>query len=260
MPIVATPNATTGGVQLVLTAPTTHRLRALTRVDANGTASVRLLAGQGLSGGSLAVVDHEAALVGAVLYRAYTVPTSGGVVRPTEHAATTTLAGLRRRDRIASATRPATGVSPLLVTALEAVRPHASVVHEIIDRPDPLVSPGVQGLRRGALRILCDTYADARALEAVMASGDTMLWRQTEYTGMDMYFTALQVGSVVEEPMTSPRRWSTTIQYVEQLPPTSPVLGALGWTVAQLAGSGLQVSTVLTRYATVTALTIGPTT
>lgn len=255
MSFTATPTPT-GGVQLHLTAPVNHKLRSLTRTDANGLRRVRLQDGQSLSGGSLVVTDHECALTGRVLYRASTVPTSAPGSRSWQ-SATTTLAGLLDRDRIAAAVRPATGVSPWLVLDAPATRPHATVVHEPIGRPDPLLAIGVQHTRRGVLSVLCQDYAEALALANVAGAGEVILWRQRTHPGLDLYFTALST-DVAWVDESDPARWQVQLAYVEVAPPSGPILGAYGWSVADLAAAGMSVEEVPDAYPTVADLTIGP--
>lgn len=259
MPFTATP-LPTGGVQLVLSGvPFFQRLVSLSRTDANGLRPVRLHEGQGLSGGHLAVVDHEAALTGTILYRAVTAgahPVTGPT-RQNWHQ-TTTLDGLLTRDRIASVARPATGISPLAVLdTYSAEHADQTVIHEVIGRADPLASLGVQALRRGTLTVLCDDYQSARSLVSAVGSEGVLLWRQRAHPGLDMYFTA-RTQATPAPARTTPRRWLATMTFTELAVPSGPILGAYGWSVADLAGSGLTVETVPDAYATVTALTIGP--
>lgn len=269
MAITATP-LDNGGIRVTVTQVAygaNARIAYLTRSDANGIANVRTLPNQigrdSPAGNAVTVVDHEAALVGPVTYVTRWGVWNPGSVSPdllfgsADETTTTTLEDVGPELRVASSVRPSFGATPTLLTGLAMTREHSNIAHEVIGRPDAVVSIGVQGLRRGTFELLCDTWEKAREVELALASNDIAMIRQGEYAGgLDMYFLPLQT-NVMEDP-NKQRAWLVSVSYVEQYRPEGPLLGALGWTVEALAASGLTVGNLPTVYPRVAALTIGP--
>ncbi|ARU53517.1 hypothetical protein CBR64_20895 [Cellulosimicrobium cellulans] len=161
-----------GALQLVLVAPDVDwELVQLVRTDANGSRAVRLLAGAGLTGGTLIHTDAETALTGPVTYSA-TVRDPGDDSTETA-TASVDVSGVFARTVVGSVVIPAQSVEldPLGWVQYSARRSTSGTVTDVIGRADPVVSIGVQRTRRGRLTIWCRDYAQARAVEAAYGVG-----------------------------------------------------------------------------------------
>lgn len=192
----------------------------LTRTDANGTRSVRLLDGQEIIDGTLIVEDAEAAMVGPVSYQ---LTSASGAVSQV----VTTLDGAGGY-RLAPAVYPQWAVTADLVTGYDATRPSSSVVHEIIGREDPVVRLGPLKLRRGTLTFWCASYATLRAALDVYRRGEVVLLRQPDFPGFDMYHVVTEAReSGYDEGR---QRWRLDVTFIEQNYPLGPLLGAARWT------------------------------
>lgn len=227
----------------------TGLLVSLTRSDDNGTASVRLFEGQGLSGGLLVANDYEASLVGLVTYTA--VVATNGNQQETATAAFTDLG--TQRAVLAPSTMPQYLQMPRLITGFEGTRTSRTTVHEVVNREDPLVILGPLGTRRGNLDIYVDEYALGRALEDVYARGEIVLLRQPFDRGLDMYHVAQSTSLGRDQTA-----WRLSVTYVETKAPTGPLLGSLGWTFDQAATSYPTFAAARTAFPTFNQYTTGP--
>lgn len=200
----------------------------ITRTDANGTGPVRLLAGQVPIAGALTVTDYEPALTGVLSYDvvdAALATTTG----------TTTLDGLVTSNQVAGVQLPALAFEPELITGYDSARESSSAVLRVLNRADPVVVLGPTRTREGTLEAWCRDYADALDYSTVLSQARVLLLRQVTHPGMDMYFLAL---SAQVTPLATTRegwRWQVSSRYVELRNPSSPLLGAAGWTFEDVA-------------------------
>lgn len=222
---------------------------SITRTDSNGTNVVRLRAGQEPSGGTLILVDYEPALTGTLRYE---VTDTASVTTVTTMAGGLALTG----TVIGSVYLPQYAVVVSQITGYEADRAAGTIVHEVIDRPDWLLTFGPTRDRRGMLTVHCPTYAAARDLDSLCARlGEPLQLRQPTHPGLDMYFAPTSSRIVpAEEGAAS---WNVEIVYVEMSWPSGVLLGAAGWVVSSVAAWGTCLK-VRTDFATCAALVAGP--
>ena len=233
--LAAYPSSVTGAATLTIT--TDNPLVALTRTDKNGTRPVRLEAGVLPFTGTKTVRDYEPALAGPVLYRA---STDYGTAETT-----TTLNGQGPRFTVPAS--PLLSVGAATVYDYAAGRKTRATVHDVIGRTDPIIVRARMGTRTGTLSVVCDDHADLMDLEAVFAQGATVLFRQAEHAGLDMYFHAVESATVPNSGA-----WELTVTYVELTYPAGPVVGA--WTFADLAATGQTFAEAAAAYPSFTAL------
>lgn len=243
--ITATPDNERGTIalELALTAPVTGLIRA----DANGTRPVRTSAGTfpTASSGTLSLVDHEAALTGAVQYRVQDAA-------PESTAVWTRLAGGRPRFILPSV--PVYAVIADIVTEYTASRTSRSTVHEVINRQDPLIALGRLRTRRGTLAIITDTHRQAQALEEMFERGQVTMYRQAENPGMDMYLVA---SAVDVAPVPEAKAWRTMVTYIEVIHPLGDLLTRPDWTFQELAATGWSFDQVAQDYRSFVDLALG---
>lgn len=204
----------------------------ITRTDANGVGTVRLLAGQAPIAGAMVVTDYEAALVGVVTYQ---VVDSAAA---TTTSAPTTLAGLVTEAMLGVPVLPqlsVAGVFPL--DTYSATRRSTGTIHEVIGRQDPVVTLGRAQLRVGSLQYLTEDYPGAAAIVQAYDRGEVVLLRQTDHAGLDLYHVA--TSSTVSPAATTREgmRWAVAVEFVEVAPPSGPRLGDVGWTWADLSAT-----------------------
>lgn len=108
-------------------------------------------------------------------------------------------------------------VAAQMVTRYDAAREFSGAIHTIIGRPDKVANPGPLMLRAGRVGFLCETYADALAVESLVATGHTLQLLQADYPGLDMYFVGRQV-ELTQEETTTTRRWLALVTYEEVTP------------------------------------------
>ena len=221
----------------------------IARTDVNGVRTVRLRAGQEPSAGTLILVDYEPALTGELRYE---VTDSAAAVTVTTLPAGLALTG----TVIGSVYLPQYAVAVTQVTGYESGRERATVIHEVIDRSDWLVTYGPTRGRRGTLTVHCATYAAAAALDALCARlGEPLQLRQPTHPGLDMYFTVTH--SRISPAVDGATSWTVELEYTEQAWPSGVLLGAAGWTVASVAAWGTCLK-VRSDFATCAALVAGP--
>lgn len=225
---------------------------SITRTDTNGTNPVRLKASAAPIAGSLVVTDYEAALSGLIRYDV--VDSTSAVTS----ASTTLTNAATPAVQIRSVQLPQISATPALVTAYTAARPTASTVHQPIDRPDAIVIVGRARLRAGRMTILALDYASALALDGVLSSGHVLMLRQTAQPGMDMPFSVTGPTTVETAERTAAGwRWTVSVDYTEVRVPALPLLGAAGWTYADVLAQRATYSAVRAAYATYAALAAG---
>lgn len=228
---MTTLTATTDGAAVTLTLTPSASITGLTRTDANGTAPVRVPAGTFPRSAELTVTDWEASLRGTVTYRAGNA------------SVTVALAGAA--PVLVAVLRPAMSRVLDEVTDYTAARVSLGTVHQVVDRPDPLVSLGRLGMRTGTLRIWTETHGTARELENLADRSGVLMLKQAENAGQDLYFVVL--GSDVE-PDRDGDGWGLTLNYQEIARPTSPV-SADSWTFADVSRSFPSFRNVSSSYA-----------
>jgi hypothetical protein len=220
----------------------------LVRTDANGTAPVRLEDGQELVGGSLIVTDYEPSLVGPISYTVTTVET---VTETTELGVDALWLNVPEL--------PQFNAQPELWLGLTSGRASSSTAHDVIDRPDPIMTMGRLRLRRGELRLWFDDYGAAHALAELYDQGAVSLLRQPYLDRADMYHTLAPGAEIRVDPLdVESTRWGVTIPYVECARPLGPQQGAASWTY----GDGLALSPTysadLVRFPTYADRVAGP--
>lgn len=189
------------------------------RTDANGTGVLvrKPAAGLDVSAGTMTLTDYEAALTGVV---SYTVTDGMGGTA----TATATLAA-QVWLTLPTTSNPATPVAPSAVR-LDLVTDYAEssdsngTLHTILNRSDPIANPGPLALRTGTLEAWCADYAAARAVRALLSSGEIAQLRQCDHPGLDLYLYARRVALNPAEPAPgATRRWLASIEYSEVLAP-----------------------------------------
>jgi hypothetical protein len=235
--ITAAPSTRTGAI--TLTIDTDNPLLALTRADRNGTRPVRLEAGTLPFTGTRTLRDYEPALGGEVQYRASTAFGTAEVwINLGAQGPRFTLPAL-----------PLLSVGVDTVYDYSAGRSGRGTVHEVPGRPDPIITQARMGTRRGTLSIVCNDHVDLLNLENLLAQGITVMYRQTENPGQDMYFHADAVAAVPNAGA-----WELTVTYIELGFPAGPVIDSGDWTFADLAATGDTFAEVAETYTDFTAL------
>ena len=230
----------TGSVRLTIT-PTADVTR-VRRTDANGTADVRTMTGQlpHTAPAVLVLDDYEA----------------NGTARYT----VTTTAGTVTGSIILTLASPWLGTpeNPQYSAAVASVLDYGAggISRATVHEPDGDDAPIVIGLggstRRGSLRVSTPggTYAEALSLFRILGRGQTMLLRQAEHPGMDMYFIAGNYEIVTALAGGSGSVFDVTASYIEVVRPAGALSGALGWTWAALAAAFPTWAAVEEAYAT----------
>lgn len=223
-----------GAALVKLTIESTATIVSITRADANGTRPVRLPAATlPAPGGTLVVKDYEAALSGPVKYTARTADAEGF----TWSALDLTL------PRFVMPSLPLFTVEVDTVFDYAATRESRATVHYVVGRTDPIVIQARMGTRTGSLGILCPDHGAVVRLLAMLSRGQTVLYRQAEHQGVDMYFIPL---SAALKP--GGRSWEVDVSYVEVGFPSAPVQSDPSWTFAKLASTGGTFAQVATDY------------
>ena len=206
-----------------------RRVIGLTRSDGNGARDVREVAGVRMEDGTLILTDHEAALTGLITYTVATqridVPDPSTTTEVATASTRLDVAG----NRFTQVVMPRLTESARLVETYTAEQASSGVVHDVIDRADPLETKGPLRRRRGRMVVWFETYELALEFTHLFDAGQDVLWRQSEYSGLDMYFTARNVGTAIYDARTNPRRWNVSLDYVEKAFPTAPVAGDAVW-------------------------------
>lgn len=198
----------------------TRGVQALIRTDANGTRPVRMGGGNrslpGIGAGTW--VDHEAALGGYVSYRL-------------DHPSFKDLVWVNLSGdwapRFIIPTLPLVYAEAEIVTDYDSDRKSTATFHDVIGRTDPLVVEGRLSSRRGKLVAQFDSLSDSAALEALLRRGKTVMYRQSEHPGMDMYFHTESLSTSYDPEVGV---WSVTVSYVEVSFPAGDIASTMGWT------------------------------
>ncbi|TDE91589.1 hypothetical protein EXU48_15705 [Occultella glacieicola] len=243
----ATPDPANGNILLDITPGTSSTVDAITRTDANGTHPVRLLPNQLPTPSQLIVRDYEAALTGPVTY---TLTGAGG------SQVTTSLGS--DHPWLFVPVYPQFSAAVESVTGYTSDRATQTTVHQVIGRPDPLVTIGRLQTRAGTLEIWCASHADALTVQNVYSLGHAVMLRQVEHAGLDMYHFARAVTVDPFAPQGARTRWRVAVDYVEVNRPTADLAGSLGWNYSELAAAHTSYFEVAFTYADYNALLVGP--
>jgi hypothetical protein len=235
--ITASPSTVPGAAYLSIT--TDNPVISLMRADKNGTRPVRLPADSLPFTDTQTFMDYEPALSGDVQYRAKTAYGTAEVWM--------TMGAQGPRFTIPALPLITVGVDTVFDYA--ATRESRATVHDVPGRADPIVVQARMGTRRGTLAIVCDSHVDLMDLENLFQQGKTVMFRQSEHSGMDMYFHALTSAVV---PSTG--KWELTVSYVELSYPAGPVMDPGTWTFEDLALTGDTFAETAATYPTFTAL------
>jgi hypothetical protein len=227
---------------MVLSIDSTDPVLTITRSDPNGTRPVRTRAGTLPKAGTFTITDYEPAITGQIQYRITTATA--------EASAWATLGGMLPRFVMPSI--PLFSVEVDNVYAYSATRESRATVHDVVGRRDPIIVQGKLGTRRGSMGIYCEDHGAAMRLTAMFERGQTVLYRQSEHQGMDMYFIPLTVS-----PSPASGRWELTVSYVEMDYPAGDVQSDPDWTFAKLAATGGTFAAVATGYRTFVDLVLG---
>lgn len=219
-----------GGGAAVLDLVPWGQVTGITRTDANGSTPLRVPAGTFPRSTPLQLVDWEAALGSPVRY------TADGV------SATVTLpAG---NPWFVAPLRPAMSLQVEAVTSYSAARAALGTIHQVVDRPDPLVALGRLGTRAGNLTAWVPDHAAGDALADLIDRAGVVFYRQSENPGMDMYF----VSTGMQLTPADPDGWQLSVSYQEISRPVSPVDTAR-WTFGDVSHSFASFRNVSTNYA-----------
>jgi hypothetical protein len=247
--LTLTPNTEAATIALVVTGAPAGDV-TITRVDANGANPVRRQTGHVPSGGGIIVIDYEPAMVGTVRYDVY----DSALVTT---SASTTLDTPGMLPRIAQVQLPAVVAVPDAVTGYDAARSSATVVHWVEGRQDPVVILRPAHTRQGTLTAWASSYAAGEAILDVLAPGVILMLRQADHAGMDMYLAVIESRVSPLDQLTDGWSWAVNATYVEVKPPTLPLLGAAGWTFADVTAGYVTFASVVSSFATFTDLAIG---
>lgn len=136
-------------------------------------------------------------------------------------------------------------------------RHSTSTTHEVVGRPDPLVTIGLLQSRRGTYKIWAPDHPAARFIESIANIGEVMMLRQVDHDGMDCYFVADDVRVSPDQNTADGYRWIVEISYIEVAVPTSPLMGSVGWTFETVTAVGT-FDDVKSLYPTFADLLVGP--
>lgn len=221
--------AALNGAAVVLTLTPTGSISSITRSDANGNRAVRVPSGTFPRSTPLTLTDWEAKL--------------GSVVTYTVTGATASITLSSQLPWLVAPLRPALSQSVEMIIDYGSSRSSLGTIHQVTDRPDPLVALGRLATRSGTLTAWIPTYAAGRSLEDMIDRSGVVLYKQHEHAGMDMYFTVTGTDLVPD----SEDGWNLNIGYQEITAPTSPINEAV-WTFGTVATSFASFANVTSDY------------
>lgn len=129
--------------------------------------------------------------------------------------------------RLASVQYPAARAMLDYVTGYDSARESRNTVHRIVGRDDPIVVLGSLRTREGQLETRHRSLASALAVARALSAGGTVLFRQADYPGLDMYLIASRIRTTPLEEARDGRHWQTVANYVEVRTPELPLLRGL---------------------------------
>ena len=115
-------------------------------------------------------------------------------------------------------TRTPTGavsVTAELVTQWSATRQSATVLHQVLGRPDPAPALGALRTRTGAMEVWCADEATAYDLVALYAPGVVVMLRDPDHPDLEMYHVATRVAAAPAPEPTAIRRWLVGVDFAE---------------------------------------------
>ena len=252
--ITATPLPDLAAVRLNVTGAAAGPV-VITRSDHNGSAPVRLLPDQEPSGGSLIVVDYEAAIFGPVVY---------GVVDGAAAAASSLGVELGgTAPTIAAVATPQLRAAVVIVDLAETNTDNGTA-HVILDDDAPTVVVAAPSTRHVTIMARVGRYADAAQLRDVLTSRGVVLVRYANYIGADVYGTPRRVTVTPERISTTDgvteltRRWFVSFELDEEGRPGGPLLGAAGWTFDVVTATYDDFDGLALAFPTFDAMTVGP--
>lgn len=234
--LTATPNA--AGTAVLLELAPSESIAGITRTDANGTAVVRTPAGTFPRSTPLAYTDWESSLGSLVTYAV-----SGAAAEVTLPALVPVLV---------APLRPALSQAVEMIVDYGAARGSLGTIHQVVDRPDPLVALGRLKTRTGSLGAWIPDYASGRSLEDMIDRSGVVFYKQHQHAGMDMYFT---VTGTDLTPDPEGEGWKLSIGYQEITRPTSPI-NETSWTFGDVSTSYASFANVTSNYSDFEGLSI----
>lgn len=228
---------TVGALRLTLSMD--FEVLAITRTDANGTATVRLRDDVLPSILSPLIVEDFEASAGPV---SYTI--SGDVESHTMPA-------------VMVLDSPWLSV-PIMQTYSQRVESVLEYGAELAGRASVIEFPGRRdvvavlrkmALRRGTMQLWAGDYAGAASIRGVLSRGEIVMLRQPDHAGMDMYFIT---ESASIDPLTTESGasiWAVSVTYIEVLRPGGFLASAPGWDFAQLAAAYQDFQAVAITFA-----------
>lgn len=226
--LTAKPND--AGTAVVLTLTPTESIPTITRIDANGSVAIRVPVGTFPRTEPLTFTDWESAIGTEVTYS-----TLGAGVK-------ITLASLG--PVLVAPLRPALSQAVEMVVDYGAARASLGTIHQVVDRPDPLVALGRLATRAGSLAVWVPSYAAGRAVENMIDRSGVVFYKQREHAGLDMYFVS--TGTDLKRDGESDA-WILTVAYQEITRPTSPINEAV-WTFGTVSTSFSSFANVTSYY------------
>jgi hypothetical protein len=223
-------SAAANGAAVTLTLTPTGTIDSITRSDANGNAAVRVPAGTFPRSTPVTLTDWEAALGTNVTYTV------------TGAAASLTLPS--QSPWLVAPLRPSYSQAVEMVTDYGAARASLGTVHQVVDRPDPLVALGRLATRSGSLGVWIPTHEAGRSIESMIDLSGVVLYKQHQHAGMDMYFTVTGTDLTPDQD----EGWKLSIGYQEITRPTSPI-NANAWTFGNVSTSFASFANVTSNYA-----------
>ena len=216
--VILTAHPATGYNRLTIT-PTADVTR-VRRTDANGTYDVRVLDGQlpHAAPDVLTLDDYEAAK-GTSTYAVIT--TAGTVSGSIVLALTSPWLGTPETPHYSAP------VASVLTYGAGVV--NQSTVHEPDGAPAIVIVRG-GSTRRGSMTIQGGSYSTALNLLRLCQQGRTMLLRETQHPGMDMFFMPMNADIITSLAAGAASQFDLSVQYIEVGRPTGPLAGAFGWT------------------------------
>lgn len=227
-------NPDRASVALVLD-PGGASVSSVMRHDANGIRPVRFPAGTFPTTRAIQVDDWEAALSGAVTYRAG------------DASARVTLNGTG--PWLTPPRAPSASVPLLSVIGYDAARSSSSSVTNLAGGGST-VKLGLMGDRSGTFTVLCMDHAVTAHLEDLLARYPQQLLRVPEHESMDLYFITSGT-KISTDPETG--LWELGVEYVET---AAPAEGLPTWTYAAVAAAYPTLSAAGSSYVSLAGLAV----
>jgi hypothetical protein len=252
-------------VRLVIDNPDAYTLTKITRSDASGVHSVRVVAGAlPTAATGMVVLDYEASMLwhAPVRYDVYENNTVRGSAVIDEASPWWDVPG-RGRLYLNVPLYPSSGIvlntgadpAQSWVTDWTSAREGVSTAHRVVGRSDPVVVLRPAATRTGTFTIVCPSLAAAQQVTDVLAQPQVFQLRQSDQATLDMYFTVdatnLTHGDTVWRATPQPeRRWSVAVTFTEVGWPTGAVVPVTVWTYADVVAGYGDYNAVAASFAT----------